>query len=189
MKETVFVEGEYSLRRMQDTLEDYALLARWLTDERVLAFYEGRDNPFPIERVREKYAPRVLSDEGVIPCIMEYEGHPIGYLQFYPAAPAEYSFEGRGKSYALDLFIGEPYYWGKGIGTRFVCSLLEYLFQQLGADWVLIDPHVDNARAIRAYEKTGFRKIKLLPKHELHEGQMVDCWLMAVHWDQYKDCE
>lgn len=187
MYEMVFVEGAYGLRRMQDTQQDYALLARWLTDERVLAFYEGRDNPFPIERVREKYAPRVLAEEKVVPCIMEYEGHPIGYLQFYPADPAEYSFDGHGKIYALDLFIGEPQYWGRGIGSRFVCLLVDHLFQQLGADWVLIDPHVNNERAIRAYEKCCFRKIKLLPKHELHEGKMVDCWLMAIRWNECKE--
>ena len=31
---------------------------------------------------------------------------------------------------------------------------------------------------IRAYEKAGFRIIKSLPEHELHEGKMEDCWLM-----------
>lgn len=180
----IFEEGEFCLRRMQDAPEDYALLARWLTDERVLAFYEGRDNPFPIEKVIKKYSPRAVASEGVIPCIMQYECHPIGYLQFYLADPIEYSFEAHGKVYALDLFIGEPQYWGRGLGASFLRLLLGYLFEQQGADWVILDPHIDNERAIRAYEKCGFRKIKLLPKHEQHEGQYVDCWLMAVRWDE-----
>ena len=59
-----------------------------------------------------------------------------------------------------------------------------HLFEAKGADWVILDPHVDNARAIRAYEKCGFRKIKLLPEHEWHEGKYVDCWLMGIRWDQ-----
>ena len=184
MAQDIFEEGEYYLRRMEDTAGDYSLLSRWLTDPRVLEFYEGRDNPFPLERVKEKYAPRVLANEGVVSCMMEYGCHPIGYLQFYVADPAEYQFEGRGKVYALDLFIGEPEYWGKGIGTQFVCLLLSYLFEIKDADWVIIDPHVDNARAIRAYEKCGFRKIKLLPRHEWHEGRYVDCWLMGIRWDE-----
>lgn len=33
-------------------------------------------------------------------------------------------------------------------------------------------------RAIRCYEACGFRKVKRLPAHELHEGQWKDCWLM-----------
>ncbi len=179
-----FEEGEYCLRRMEDTLDDYSLLARWLTDERILQFYEGRDNPFPLEKVKVKYAPRVLSAEGVTPCIMEYECRPVGYLQFYLADPGEYQFDGRGKVYALDLFIGVPEYWGKGLGTQFLRLLLGYLFEDKGADWVILDPHVDNIRAIRAYEKCGFRRLKLLPHHELHEGKHVDCWLMGIRWDE-----
>ena len=184
MHHLLFDEGSYTLRRMVDTADDYALLARWLTDARVLQYYEGRDNPQSLEKVRKKYSPRVLSEEGVTPCIMVYEGQPIGYLQFYLADPQEYRFEEHGKVYALDLFIGEPAYWGRGLGAEFICWLLDYLFEQKGADWVILDPHVDNERAIRAYEKSGFRKLKLLPAHELHEGKLVDCWLMGIRWDQ-----
>jgi len=118
---------------MENAPEDYALLARWLSDERVLAYYEGRDNPFSLERVREKFAPRVLADEGVTPCMMIYYGSPVGYLQFYQADAAEYDFDGSGNIWALDLFIGEPEYWGKGVGTRFVRLFLSYLLEQLGA--------------------------------------------------------
>jgi aminoglycoside 6'-N-acetyltransferase len=185
----IFEEGRYCLRRMEDSQNDYDLMARWLTDPRVLAFYEGRDNPFPIERIREKYAPRILSTEGVVPCIMEYECRPIGYLQYYLADLDEYQFDGHGKVYALDLFIGEPEYWGHGHGTQIVRLLLSTLFEQFGADWVILDPHVDNLRAIRSYEKCGFRKIKLLTQHEWHEGTNVDCWLMGIRWDQQQDAE
>ncbi len=173
-------QAPYRLRRMADTLTDYALLARWLSDERVLAFYEGRDRPFTLEMVREKFIPRVLSTEGVTPCILELAEQPVGYLQFYPAGREEYAFEEVGLVYALDLFIGEPQEWGQGHGTRFIRLLLEYLFTQCAADWVILDPHVDNLRAIRAYEKCGFRKLKRLPEHEWHEGRRVDCWLMGV---------
>jgi aminoglycoside 6'-N-acetyltransferase len=176
----IAAQGAHRIRRMQDCEEDYALLARWLTDPRVLEFYEGRDNPFPLERVRAKYAPRVLAEEAVVTCILEYAGRPAGYLQFYPADPAEYQFAEVGRAWALDLFIGEPELWNQGHGTAFTRLVLRRLFEREGAGWVLIDPHVDNPRAARAYEKAGFRKVKLLPAHELHEGRMADCWLMAA---------
>lgn len=57
--------------------------------------------------------------------------------------------------------------------------MLEYLFDVKEARQVLIDPQVSNTRAIRCYEKCGFRKIKLLPRNELHEGEWRDCWLMG----------
>jgi aminoglycoside 6'-N-acetyltransferase len=176
----IFSDGDFMLRRMADDPSDYSLMARWLSDERVLAFYEGRAHPFTLQQVIETFAPRVMEEEQVIPCLMFYRDQPLGYLQFYPADPEEYQFEGQGSVYALDLFIGEPDFWGKGLGSGFVCRLISFLFSEKQADWVILDPHVDNPRAIRAYEKCGFQILKRLPEHEYHEGRYVDCWLMGV---------
>jgi aminoglycoside 6'-N-acetyltransferase len=176
----IFESGELALRRMNDAAEDYALLSGWLSDPRVLEWYEGRDHPFSVEEVLEKYGPRAQAEEAVIPCFMLRGGKPVGYLQFYPADPVEYHFEGAGSTWAIDLFLAEPEIWGQGLGTRFVRLVLEHLFTHRGADWVLIDPHVRNHRAVRCYEKAGFRKVKVLPAHEVHEGHPVDSWLMAA---------
>ena len=48
------------------------------------------------------------------------------------------------------------------------------------ASKVILDPHIGNVRAIRCYEKCGFRKVKLLSLHELHEGEYRDSWLMEA---------
>ena len=54
----------------------------------------------------------------------------------------------------------------------------DYLKEEKAADRILLDPHKNNHRAIRAYEKAGFKIIKSLPEHELFEGKKEDCWLM-----------
>ena len=69
-------------------------------------------------------------------------------------------------------------YWNKGIGTKLVSSVVEYLIREKGADRIVMDPQTWNERAIHCYEKCGFEKVKLLPKRELHEGAYRDCWLM-----------
>jgi aminoglycoside 6'-N-acetyltransferase len=174
-------DGEVALRRMRDDEADYRLLARWLTDERVLAFYEGRDNPHPYERIVEKYRPRARGEEFVRPCIQSHEGRDVGYVQYYPvASPDDCGLEEADDTWGVDLFIGEPELWGKGIGTRALAALVRHLFAAENARRVVLDPHVDNQRAIRSYERCGFRKVKLLPEHEPHEGKQVDCWLMMI---------
>ena len=68
----------------------------------------------------------------------------------------------------------------KGIGSSFLKMMASHLKENMAAERVLLDPHQDNKRAIRAYEKVGFKIIKSLPKHEMFEGEKVDCWLMEL---------
>lgn len=169
-------DGALTVRPLRDG--DADTLLRWLSDPRVLEFYEGRDAHFTPEAIREKFFDGELSR-----CIIEWEGIPAGYLQYYPLdgeGRAEYQFDGPEKKlWAADQFLGEPSLWGKGLGRRFLTLLLSHLFEEAGAEAVLLDPHAGNERAIRCYERCGFRKEKLLPAHELHEGEWRDCLLMV----------
>ena len=171
---------------MRDEEADYEVMARWLTDPRVLEFYEGRDNAFSVDRIREEYSPRVLGLEHVTPCLLLFEEAPMGYVQFYPITEdlrCEYGlpFEADiNNVYGLDQFIGEVDLWNRGLGSRAVSLLLQYLFQVQGAKKAILDPHVGNLRAIRSYEKCGFRRVRIMPGHELHEGEYRDAWLMEI---------
>ena len=78
----------------------------------------------------------------------------------------------------MDLFLGEPERWNQGIGTILIRVMTNRLVKESGASVIVVDPRVDNLRAIHVYEKCGFKKVALLAKHELHEGQYRDCWLM-----------
>lgn len=173
----IIKEKEISLRLLSE--QDKHLLLKWLTDERVLNFWEGKSVIFDLTRIKEDF---YSEEEGLIRAIIEYQGKAIGYLQMYKLdneALKEYSYQSKNKVvYGIDQFIGEPEYWGKGIGTNFMKLVLQYLTNYKGAEIVILDPHADNPRAIRCYEKVGFNKIKFLPKHELHDGEMVDCYLM-----------
>lgn len=169
---------DLALRRL--AAGDAPLLARWLSDPRVLAFYEGRDRPFDEAAVRATFLDR--NDDGdVTQCIVLHQAAPIGFLQFYPldaASRAEYGYAADLRAFGMDQFLGEPDRWSQGIGTRLVAGVAAHLIAAYRAEIVTVDPRIDNPRAIRCYEKAGFRRARLLPRHELHEGCWRDCWLM-----------
>jgi aminoglycoside 6'-N-acetyltransferase len=179
-------QDEITIRLMQDEMHDYKLMAKWLTDEQVLKFYEGRDNPFDLERIIETYKPAIEGNDPVVPYVFYYQNIPIGYLQYCALNDLSqtdrqlYYLEQTDYVYGIDLFIGETDYWNKGIGTKILSAIITYLFEHLQAHKIVIDPHLGNPRAIRCYEKCGFVKLKLLPAHELHEGKYSDCWLMTI---------
>lgn len=174
----IYQKGSLRVRRLKE--HDKHLLARWLSTPMVLEYYEGRDNAFDLDKVdRVFYDP----DDNESKCIIEYEGKSIGYIQYYEldeATKKEYGYE-TGRIFGTDQFIGEVNYWNKGIGTLLVTSMTEFLFRHMEAEKVVMDPQVWNERAIKCYEKCGFEKVKLLPKRELHEGELRDCWLIECN--------
>ncbi len=171
---------ENDLIRIRDFTEgDIPLMLKWLTDDRVLEYYEGRDVRFTMDTLAAHFLEGIPDGFRVI---IEYGERPVGYGQAYQLSGElfeEYDYPDNGKVvYAMDQFIGEPYYWNRGIGSAFLQMMASYLKTDKEAACILLDPHKNNYRAIRAYEKAGFRIIKALPEHELFEGEMADCWLM-----------
>lgn len=180
-------DGPVALRPL--TPNDADLLLRWLTDTRNLAYWEGPHEVFSPARIQDDF----YEDEwNASRCIIEYEGQPIGYVQAYQLDGElfdEYEYPRRdGKVFGIDQFIGEPELWGRGIGRRFITLLCGWLHGHCGAQAVVLDPHADNPRAIRCYEACGFRKVKFLPRHEMHDGVLVDCWLMALEFQRTSGC-
>jgi aminoglycoside 6'-N-acetyltransferase len=183
MDEVLARDGEVAVRLMRDDEADYELVAAWRSDPRVLEFYGGRDDPLTVEASRVEHRPQVTGEDPVRSCIILLNDEPIGYLQFvtelipseWPGAPAGF-LEGAA---AIDLFIGEPSLWGQGHGSRALAAMVGHLLEQ-GASRVLIDPVTSNARAIRAYRKVGFRQVTVMPRRELHEGELRDNLLMVA---------
>ena len=165
--------------------KDLSMIFKWLTDDRVTEFYGGRDVKRTLETVRKYYYEN--DKEIATRLIVEYKGKPIGYVQVCDMLDEDYSIYQYKKTgelvYSMDQFIGEPDYWNKGIGTTFMKMILDYLKDERKAKAVILDPHKNNPRAIRAYEKAGFKIIKELPKHEMHEGIEEDCYLMECRLD------
>lgn len=159
--------------------EDKYLLVKWLSNPEVLQYYEGRDNPLDFEEVERNFYSITDSE---VRCIIQYENVDIGYIQFYQLDEDSRTLYGYGESteviYGMDQFIGEVNYWNKGIGTQLINLMVNFLIEQKKADKIAMDPQTWNVRAISCYEKCGFRKVKLLPKNELHEGEYRDCWVI-----------
>jgi aminoglycoside 6'-N-acetyltransferase len=158
---------------------DKHLLVKWLSDNQVLQYYEGRNNPHDEDMVEEHFYSEGINETR---CIIEYSHIPIGYVQFYPVSEEECDEYGYANFqctiFGMDQFIGETKYWGQGIGKVLMKSMINFLITVKGAQKIILDPQSWNERAIKCYEKSGFIKVKLLPNHEFHEGEFKDCWLM-----------
>ncbi len=63
-----------------------------------------------------------------------------------------------GRFATLRILIGESAYWGRGYGTSAVRLIAQYGFDVLGLHEIVLGVFDFNERAVRSYEKVGFRK-------------------------------
>ncbi|WP_408010620.1 GNAT family N-acetyltransferase [Pseudalkalibacillus sp. A8] len=168
--------GNFFIRPLEK--EDAVLLVKWLNDPEVLQWYEGRDRPHDLHKVYEHFYE---NDNRVSRNLVMWNQTPIGYVQYYPLSEKEkriYSYKLHESIYGMDQFIGELDYQNRGVGTDLVNAVVDYLFHELEAEKVVMDPQVRNHRTLRCYEKCGFHPVRCLDSHELHEGKKEDCLLI-----------
>lgn len=79
------------------------------------------------------------------------------------------------------IFIGEPDARGRGIGTAAAKLMLRYCFGEEKLHRVYLRALAGNERAIRSYEKAGFRKEGCLRDDVRIEGKYFDIiWMAAI---------
>jgi aminoglycoside 6'-N-acetyltransferase len=93
--------------------------------------------------------------------IVAFDAHPFAYLQCYD--PTAWPNHGFGDlppgARGIDQFIGEAEMIDRGHGSALIRAFAGDLLRY-GTPLVLTDPSPDNSRAIRAYEKAGFRRAR-----------------------------
>ena len=158
------------LRLRPITPDDLPALMRWLGDPEVMAFY-GRP-PSNLTEARGEFLE--LSS---LPCwrfIIEAGSRAVGEIQY------AYSYPDATWSAGIDIFIGEPDARDRGLGTEAIRTLLRYLFETRRVSRVVIDPEPSNHRAIRAYEKAGFRLDGVIRRHAKVDDRWADAAYMTI---------
>jgi len=92
----------------------------------------------------------------------------------------------------VGIGIGEREYWGKGYGTDAMKLCLQYAFMELGVQRVSLGLHEYNLRALKSYEKAGFRLEGRTRQDVLREGKRTDTFWMGIlraEWLQMQNGE
>ena len=80
----------------------------------------------------------------------------------------------------VGLGIGEREFWSKGYGTDMMKLCMQYVFTELGVERLSLGLFEYNPRALRSYEKCGFRLEGRSRKEMLREGQRYDSLWMGI---------
>ena len=76
--------------------------------------------------------------------------------------------------------IGNKEFWSRGYGTEALGLLLDFAFAILNLNNVLLEVHAFNTRAIRCYEKVGFKVVGRRRESRLVAGKHYDRIIMDI---------
>jgi RimJ/RimL family protein N-acetyltransferase len=111
---------------------------------------------------------------------IEVGGRYIGFAALYHFVEANRSAHWRGG-------IENSECWGRGYGTEVIQLMLRYAFETLDLHRIGLRVASYNTRAIRCYEKCGFRLEGIERDSFVVDGEWHDDWLMAVLRDEWED--
>ncbi|CAA9419640.1 MAG: Aminoglycoside N(6')-acetyltransferase _ AAC(6')-Ib/AAC(6')-II [uncultured Ramlibacter sp.] len=139
--------------------EDLPLFREWVNREHVARWW---DEPRTMEAIEAEYLP-VIEGVTTTRAYLAFQGdEPIGFIQSYTVMGSGNGWwedETDPGARGIDQFLADGQRLGQGLGTAMITAFLARLFEEPGVTQVQTDPQPDNARAIRCYEKCGFRAV------------------------------
>ena len=141
--------ASYQFRPM--SADDLPLVRDWLRVPHVQEWWHDADD--------FEFVSGDLGHHDMAQFIVTMDERPFGYLQCYRIGDWHAGFGPQPDgTRGIDQFIAEPGMVGRGHGSAFIRQFIEGLLDR-GTPRIVIDPSPTNPRAIRAYEKAGFRRV------------------------------
>jgi RimJ/RimL family protein N-acetyltransferase len=155
--------------------DDLPRFVQWFGDPEVrrhLALYL----PFSLaqeERWFDNLLDRLERRQDVALAVETAQGVHIGSMGLH-------AIDWKNRSAELGIVIGEKAYWNQGYGTDAIRTMLGLAFGEMNLHRVFLRVDADNARAIRCYEKAGFRREGTSRQAVFREGVYVDQYVMSI---------
>jgi aminoglycoside 6'-N-acetyltransferase len=139
-----------ALRRAE--ARDWGLLRHWLRRPDIETWW----GPAATTEAEVRLA---MASQGALACIIMADGEDVGYGHAVDATlwGANLPDGLEPGTWDLDLLIASPQHRGRGIGATALALLKAEVFATTLAIAVCVFARVDDERAVRAYERAGFR--------------------------------
>lgn len=170
--------NEFHLRELSRS--DLKSINKWRNDPAVVASLGTPFRYINIETDEEWFsAYQCDRSHQVRLAIANNEDLPIGLVNLvqidWHARNAEFSMQ-----------IGDQSYWGKGIGKWATNTMVRHGFHNLNLHRIYLTVLPENEKAVRIYQKVGFREEGVLRQTIYKDGGYRDLVLMALLREEFK---
>lgn len=165
--------------------QDFELAVEYMSDPEI-AYNADFDAPLPtsVENLKEWL-------EGVRKRSNRYKGFNLAIETKdgkFLGTCGVHHMDRKNKVAQVGIGIGNKEYLGKGYGTEAMKLLLEFLFEEYNVNKVKLGVFAFNERAIKSYQKCGFKTEAIVREVLYRFGNYHDMINMAIlREDYYKD--
>ena len=145
------------------SVDDYEKYVEWLNDFQVTD-YTGRSSKILTREAEKEYLEKNTNVEAVFAIVELETDKLLGSVGIE-------NIDHINRSGTLGIFIGDKDYRSKGYGTEAIRLVLEYGFKYLNLKNINLDVLACNERAIKCYEKCGFKKAGRWRKSKFINGK------------------
>jgi len=174
-----FIVGDRIYLRSLD-MEDIDSFVLWLNDEEVRQYLSRMT---PLNKVREKdFIEGLYKDDRkiILGIALKKNDQLIGSVGLHDISmPFRYT--------ELGIVIGDKSCWSKGYGTEALNLMMGYGFDQLNLHRIFLTVFSFNARAIRVYEKAGFKREGVFRDHMYWNGKYHDIHYMGILENEWRE--
>jgi len=171
--------SEMSVRLRAIAEADLSDYVAWLNDPEVTQFTQIESGGITLEGEREWFARITAPDERNRHWAIELDGRHVGNCALMPDAA--------GLTAGFGIIIGDKTAWNRGCGTAALREVLRVGFEEMGLHRIHLTALAENARAIRCYQKCGFRHEGLRRRHYLKRGRLVDVVCMGILREEWEE--
>jgi RimJ/RimL family protein N-acetyltransferase len=160
--------------------EDAEHWVAWFSDlEVTIPLGDEAYTPTSLEGEQEAIQQILARNSHVFSIVDIKTDQPIGRCMFF-------NVDAVNRAAMLGIVIGEKGLWDQGYGQEAMHLLLDYGFNLLNLNSVMLGTFSFNERAIRCYEKVGFRLVGRRREARIIAGEKYDIILMDILADEFE---
>ncbi|NPV02853.1 MAG: GNAT family N-acetyltransferase [Brevinematales bacterium] len=152
---------------------DFEKIDAWLCNPEMNHLLPSSYRRMFTKSAEEIVTERIKSGEHFFSIRLTLTGEMIGYCWIF-------GIDHVNRFAYVGILIGNPAYWGKGFGTDAMNLMLDYGFNALNLHNITLWAVGTNERAIRSYEKCGFRIVGRRRECMNIEGKLYDAVYMDI---------
>ena len=174
-----FIVGDRIYLRPLD-VEDADIFVSWLNDTEIR---QCLGTTSPLNKLGEQeYLKKLYKDERslLLGIVLRSNDELIGSVGLDDISLAHRHAE-------IGIFIGNKSCWSKGYGGEALKLMMGHGFNQLNLHRIFLKVMSSNTRAIRAYEKVGFKEEAVFRENVYANGKYHDDYLMGILEDEWRN--